>query len=101
MPRKPALSVVNASTPAPKPPAKPKTLVEAVEGGDYREILLAQQREIAASVGEEKGPAKAALHRQLAVISKELQALNAAAKQDEDESGSGEVADEDFDASAI
>jgi hypothetical protein len=40
--------------------------------------LLAQQREIAATVGEEKGPAKAALHRQLALISKELETLDLA-----------------------
>lgn len=78
---------------------KPKTLVQAVEGGIYREILLAQQREIAATVGEEKGPAKAALHRQLALISKELEALNAAAEQEASEDA--EVDDEAFDASAV
>ena len=60
-------------------PPKPKTLVEAIEGGDYREILLAQRREIAASLPDEKGPAKAALHRQLALISKEIETLDASA----------------------
>ena len=59
-------------------PKKPKTLVEAIEAGDYREILLAQRREIAASLPDERGPAKAALHRQLALISKEIEALDAA-----------------------
>lgn len=67
---------------------KPKilTLVEAIESGDYRQILLAQRREIAKDLPDERGPAKAALHRQLSVISKELEALEAAA-----ESGPGAV----------
>lgn len=58
-------------------PTRPKTLIEAVETGDYREILIAQRREIASSLPDEKGPAKAALHRQLSLIAKELSALDA------------------------
>lgn len=97
MTRKTTLSVVSPDAPPPAP-AQPKTLVEAVEGGDYREILLAQQREIAATVGDEKGPAKAALHRQLAAISKELEALNVAAKEEAAEHA--DVADQAFDPAA-
>lgn len=63
----------------PGPPAKPKSLIEAIESGDYREILLAQRREIAEALPDEKGPAKAALHRQLSLISKEIETLEAAA----------------------
>jgi hypothetical protein len=74
MSRKPPLRAVTEQD----QPAKRLTLVEAVETGNYRLILLAQQREIAATVGEEKGPAKAALHRQLALISKELETLDLA-----------------------
>ena len=59
----------------PPTPALPLTLVQAIEGGDYLEILLAQRREIAASLPDEKGPAKAALHRQLSIISKEITAM--------------------------
>ena len=77
-------------------PAKPKTLLEAIESGDYREILLAQRREIAASLPDEKGPAKAALHRQLALISKELETL-AAAQQDGPESVVADTTDEAWD----
>ncbi|QDF19733.1 hypothetical protein QEH38_gp01 [Mycobacterium phage LilSpotty] len=65
----------------PKAP-KPKTLAEAVESGDYREILLAQRREIVDSLPNEKGPAKAALHRQLLMISKEIETLAIAADAD-------------------
>lgn len=79
--------------------SKPKTLAEAVETGDYREILLAQRREIVASLPCEKGPAKAALHRQLSLISKEIEGLDASAAEDEDQSG--DVKDEAFDASAV
>ena len=64
-----------------KPPA-PKTLLEAIESGNYREILLAQRRDIAAALPEERGPAKAALHRQLALISKEIETLEAAADEE-------------------
>lgn len=83
----------------PTKPTKPKSLTEAIEGGDYLEILLAQRREIATSLPDEKGPAKAALHRQLSLISKEIEALTAAAEQEAAEDA--EVPDEEFDASAV
>lgn len=62
---------------APKP--KVKTLAEAVDGGEYLDILKAQRHEIVVSLPGEKGPAKAALHRQLSLISKEIQTLELAA----------------------
>ena len=65
-------------------PAKPKTLVEAIESGDYLEILRAQRRDIAKDLPDERGPAKAALHRQLALISKEIEALEASAQDGPD-----------------
>lgn len=81
----PRLTVV---TPDEKSPvAKTKSLSEAVESGDYLEILLAQRREIVASLPNEKGPAKAALHRQLSLISKEIEGLEVAAAMN----GSGSV----------
>lgn len=92
---------LRAVKPGEKPPAKvkPLSLAEAVETGDYRTILVAQRREIAQSIPDEKGPAKAALHRQLSLIAKELEALDAAA---EEEAGAdGATPDEEFDASAI
>ena len=57
---------------------KPMSLIDAVEGGDYLQILLAQRRDIVSSLPGEKGPARAALHRQLALISKEVDALELA-----------------------
>ena len=91
---------LRAVAPDEKPPkAEPKSLVDAVRGGVYLEILLAQQHEIASTVGDEKGPAKAALHRQLASISKEIEALTSAADQEAAEDAEAE--DEAFDAEAI
>lgn len=97
--RKPSLRAV---APDEKPePAKPKTLVEAVEGDDYLAILIAQRREMVRDVRDEKGPAKAALHRQIALHSKEIAALQAAAAEEATEDAEGAIEDEAFDAEAL
>lgn len=79
-------------------PPKLKSLAEAIESGDYLEILLAQRRDIVASLPNERGPAKAALHRQLSMVSKEIESLRV--KEAEDVEFGTEDAD-DFDASAV
>lgn|SRR5690606_5608044 len=97
--RKGTLSVVPPDA-SPDPPPPPKTLSEAVESGTYLEVLLAQRRQMVSDVATEKGPALAALHRQIALHSKEIASLQAAAKQEADERD--EVTeDEPFDASAV
>ena len=98
MARKPALSVVTDKTP-PAPKKKPMTLADAAESGTYLEILIAQRREMIREVGDVTGPAKAAMHRQIALHSKEIAALQTADEQEAAEDG--DVADEAFDASAI
>ena len=75
------------------------TLEEAVASGDYFQILLAQRREIAASIPEERGPAKAALHRQLSIVSKEIESIEA--RDSKEGAGVSEVEDGKFDAAAI
>ena len=82
-------------------PPKVLTLCEAVEKGDYLEILRAQRREIVATLPDERGPAKAALHRQLAMISKEIQALEAKAAQAADEDTASADDEEDWNAEAL
>ena len=72
------------------------TLAEAIESGSYVEILRAQRRDIVECLPDERGPARAALHRQLALISKEIQALDDVALQAkleaaEDERGEAEA----------
>jgi len=94
------LRVVKPGETAPEPP-KVLTLVEAVEAGDYLGILRAQRRDIATSLPEEKGPAKAALHRQLSVIAKEIETLEAREAQEAGQSASAEVTDSAYDAEAI
>lgn len=48
------------------------SLKQAIESGSYLEILLAQRRDIVAALSEAKGPAAAALHRQLSLLSQEI-----------------------------
>jgi hypothetical protein len=71
----------------------PKSLAEAVEGGDYLQILLAQRRDIVRSLPDEKGQAKATRHLQLRDISKEIEGMELAAAGDK-----SVVADTDDDA---
>jgi len=87
-------------TDAPPPKPKPLTLEQAVETGDYLKILIAQRREIAQAIPEEKGPAKAALHRQLSLVAKEIEAMEDKAKQEALEDG-GSVGDEEWSEEAI
>jgi hypothetical protein len=84
----------------PPEPAKPLTLDQAIEGGNYLEILRAQRREIAAALPNEKGPALAALHRQLSLLAKEISQLEAKSKQEADEDG-GTVEDEAWNSEAL
>lgn len=95
--RKSPLRAVEADE-TPVPP-KILSLAEAIETGDYLQILLAQRREIAESLPDEKGPAKAALHRQLSLISKEIEGLQRG--EAEDAEGGANVEDGEFDAEAI
>ena len=97
--RKTPLRVVAKDEKAVK--AKPKTLIEAAEGGDYRELLEAQRLDIARSLQnpETQGPARAALHRQLGLIARELREMNEAADQEAREHDA--TPDDAFDASAI
>lgn len=82
----------------PEPP-KILTLDEAIASGDYLQILLAQRRDMAASLPNEKGPALAALHRQLSIISKEIEVLTS--RESDEAEGGADVEDGKFDAAAI
>jgi precorrin-6B methylase 2 len=91
---------LRVATEADAKPARPMTLSEAIESGTYVEILRAQRRQMVADVGEVTGPALAALHRQIALHSKEIAAIDAN-DEDQEASESAEVQDGDFDASAV
>lgn len=93
----PLRAIGDGETPESKKP--PMTLMQAVEAGDYLEILRAQRRDIATCLPDEKGPAKAAMHRQLSIIAKEIELLEAREAQEEQQRGT--VSDGAFDAAAI
>jgi hypothetical protein len=78
--------------------AKPKTLAEAIETGSYLEILEAQRRSIVRALPEVQGPAAAALHRQLSLLSKEIETLSIVSQT---ESVVAETPDAPFDYSQI
>lgn len=86
-----------------KPPVKqkPLTLAQAVETGDYLKILIAQRHEIAEAIPDEKGPAKAALHRQLSIVAKEIEAIEAANARSEESESHANIQDGKFEAEAI
>ena len=98
--RKSTLRAVSADE-KPVPKANPKSLVEAAEAGDYRGLLEAQRMDIARSLAnpETQGPARAALHRQLGLIARELREMDEADAQEVLERGA--APDEAFDASAV
>lgn len=80
---------------------KPKTLLEAIESGTYLEILVAQRTQMVKDLSSATGPALAALHRQIALLSKEIDALQVAEAEEARENADAAVEDEAFDADAI
>ncbi|SKF90557.1 hypothetical protein [Mycobacteroides abscessus] len=70
--------VTSEAPPAPPAPVEGKTLLEAMAGGNYQEILEAQARDIIRDLGGASGAAKAALHGRLTAISKEIEAIKVA-----------------------
>lgn len=75
------------------------SLEEAITRGSYLQILIAQRAEMVADLPETKGPALAALHRQISITSKEIESL---LSRDSDEAeGGANVEDGEFDAEAI
>ena len=97
----PAKRTLRVATAADAPKAKAKTLIEAAQGGNYRELLEAQRLDIARSLQnpETQGPARAALHRQLGMVARELREMDEAAREEASENGPSP--DEEFDASAL
>lgn len=95
--RKSPLRAVSAG----EKPVAPRvlSLPEAIASGSYIDILVAQRVEMVAALPETKGPALAALHRQISLTSKEIESL---LSRDSDEAeGGADVEDGEFDAQAI
>lgn len=79
----------------------PLSLDQAVATGDYLTILIAQRFEIAQAIPLEKGPAKAALHRQLSIVAKEIEAIEAANSSRQESESNEEVTDGEYDEAAV
>lgn len=99
----PRLRSVSPADPAPEPtpPPKPLSLAQAIETGDVLEIMLAQRRQIASDIPAANGPAVAALHRQLTLLTQEIAEEQAVRRKAEGEADAAAIPDEDFDASAV
>lgn len=96
------LRAVGKNEKPPTPKAKPPTSVSAaVADGTQREQLVAMRARIARAIDEPniRGADLASLSRRLLEIGKEIDALDAAAKQEAVEDG--QVPDEPYDESAI
>lgn len=101
MSRKPNLSVVTDTTVMPKSQRKIMSVTKAAAEGSHLELLEAMRDRVAKTVEDVNTPARdlAALTRRLMEITKEIEAIEAALKQEADESA--DVEDEDLDAEAL
>ena len=82
--RKTPLRSVSPGEKAPSKPAKPRSISEAAEGGDPRELLVAMRRRVAKTVEDPNCPPRdlAALTRRLQEINREIEAIDERAKQE-------------------
>lgn len=99
MPRRPPLRAVTSDEkPAPK---EPRNILEAAGTGSARDLLVAMRNRIAKTLDEPNCPARdqASLSRRLLEIRKEIEAIDAAAKQEAAERV--DVDDEAFDTAAL
>lgn len=81
--------------------ASQKTVTSAAADGDERELLVALRARIATTVEDESTPPRdlAALSRRLMEITKEIKAIDAAAKQEEQDGRASP--DEELDPSTV
>lgn len=80
-----------------------KTVLEAAEGGNQLELLVSMRNRVAKTVQDPNCPPRdlAALTRRLQEIAREIEAIEAKAKQEADEDGDSRTPDEAWDAEAI
>ena len=93
-----SLKVVAAGEKPSKRPAK--NVLDAAQGGDRLELLVAMRARVATAVSDVNTPARdlAALTRRLLEIANEIKAIEAEREESRD---GHEVPDEEFDSSAL
>lgn len=98
-----ARKTLRAVSPDEKPPTarQVKTVTQAADDGTMRDLLVAMRTRTAKTVEDPNTPARdlAALTRRLLEIAREIESIDAAAREEADENGV--TPDEDFDASAV
>lgn len=94
------LRPVGATERAPRA-AKRDTVAGAANGGTQRELLVALRARIAKTIDDPKTPPRdlAALSRRMQELVRDIEAIDARAR--EDSADGGRVADEPFDAEAL
>ena len=98
------LRTVGADEKAPAAkPEVPKTVSQAAEKGTTRELLVAMRARIATAVEDANTPARdlAALTKRLVEVVRDIEAIDARAKQEAQDRDRSSNADSVFDASAV
>ena len=85
----------------PTPPVKITSLTDAIEHGTYEDVLVWQRKEAVRSLPGLQGPAVAAMHRQIASLSKDIEAIRAAKTEGTDIGSAIATLDEAFDPAAV
>lgn len=82
--------------------AKPiASLVDAIDRGSYEDVLVWQRKDAVRSLATLAGPALAAMHRQIAQLSKDIEGIRAARTEGTDIGDAIVRPDEAFDPEAI
>ena len=85
-----------------KPGADPiASLADAIERGSYEDVLVWQRKEAVRSLSDLNGPALAAMHRQIASLSKEIEGIRAAKTEGTDIGEAIATPDDKFNAEAL
>jgi hypothetical protein len=101
---KPANRTLRAVKPGEAAPEEPKeiaSLVDAIDRGTYEDVLVWQRKDAVKALPLLGGPALAAMHRQIAALSKEIEAIRAAKTEGTDIGTAIDAPDEEFDADAL
>lgn len=83
------------------PPKKPLTVTDAASAGTHRDLLVAMRARVATAVQDPNTPARdlAALTRRLMEIAKDIEAMDAAAREEAEDLA--DAPDEDWNEAAI
>lgn len=77
------------------------SLADAIERGSYEDVLVWQRKEAVRSLSDLNGPALAAMHRQIASLSKEIEGIRAAKTEGTDIGEAIATPDDKFNAEAL